>query len=523
MSNQIYGIDLGTTYSALSRIDEFGLPRVVKNHEGDDTTPSVIFFEGANNIVVGAEAKRAAVADPDNAVSLIKRHMGQRYDVRYQGKDYTPESLSALILKEMVNAANAVTGDNVNKVVITVPAYFGAQERESTKTAGKTAGLDVVGIVTEPVAAALSITANSQSPETLLVYDLGGGTFDTTVIKVDLDRTDGPPIETVATGGERLLGGADWDDRLAGIVVDKLKAQLGITHDPLEDVDFRVELLQEIEDRKKTLSKREASTLRLNYEGARATVEVTRAEFEEATRDLVAQTIEATRRTIQEARSKYPGLVIDRVLMVGGSSKMPMIAEALRANGWNPQPTEYDLAVALGASIYGVKSTEHAATAGSGHDAGDVGGLSESVFVSNVLSRALGILWMRKDGSKYIKSYFHAQQALPAGPEIDQGFTRHPGQAYVLVELFEQGGQAESENPDDNRKLADVMLPIPPGSAAGYPVNIVLNITDEGLCTVDAVDPQTGQTAWLEGAISILSQEEIQDQTTQVGMMRTRS
>ena len=523
MSDKVYGIDLGTTYSAIAKIDEFGMPKEIKNMDGDDATPSVVYFEGDNNVIVGKEAKASLVAEPEHGVKLIKREIGNRYPLEFQGKEYTPESISGIILRSLVEAANAKEGTDVNQVVITVPAYFGTQEREATKQAGQMAGLEVVGIVTEPVAAALSVAQNSDKPETFLVYDLGGGTFDTTVMKVDQHRTDGPKVEVLAIDGNRLLGGADWDDRLANVVAGKIQNQLGIDENPLDDPEFRVELLQMVEDKKKSLTDRENVKIGpLYYDGQRVTVELSRDEFNEATADLVAQTIEIAKRTVATAEQNAPGLSIDRVLMVGGSSRMRMIPKALQDAGWDPQPTDYDLAVAKGAALFGQNAIEEEATweheqrqelgdevfeqklEDVGGDVselkrqlpGAVGGSSGSM-VANVLSRALGIAFV--DG---IEFFFHTNDKLPAGPEIVGATTVENNQISAEVTLYEQAGEIESSEIADNKLLATVEMPIPAGKPAGYDIDLVLSVSDEGLCVVVVSDPQTGEERRLEAAVS---------------------
>ena len=348
MSDKVYGIDLGTTYSAIARINDLDQAEIIRNTEGDFTTPSVAYFEESGNVVIGKQAKQVLVADPDNGAALIKRHMGTVYPLEYRGTTYTPESVSALILKEIVAAANIETGEDVTKVVITVPAYFGIQEREATKQAGEIAGLEVVGIVTEPVAAALSIGIGSDRTQTLFVYDLGGGTFDTTIMQVG-----GGKVEVVAIDGNRTLGGADWDQALVDLIAERFIAQAGLGEDdPRYDDAFLSELRRDAEQTKQSLTKRDSATVRCRYNSADEQITITRADFEDSTKYLVDQTIEICRRATALAESKRPGLTVDKFLLVGGSSRMPMVAAALKEQlGLEPIPTDYDLAVAKGAAI----------------------------------------------------------------------------------------------------------------------------------------------------------------------------
>ena len=527
MSDSVYGIDLGTTYSAIARINDLGQAEVLLNFDSNPTTPSVVYFEGDNNGVVGAEAKRVQLSDPDNACSLIKRHMGTAHPQEFRGQEYTPESISALILKELVKTANSELGEEVSRVVITVPAYFGIQEKEATKQAGQIAGLEVVGIVTEPVAAALSLGVRGEQPETILVYDLGGGTFDTTIMRAEAGR-----VEVIAIDGNKTLGGADWDEALAQLIADKFVAQAGLGgENPRLDAEFEIELLSQSEDTKKSLTKRENATVRCRFQDKDEQIAVTRAEFEAATKHLVAQTLEISQRVVMAAEVKVPGLKVDRVLLVGGSSKMPMIDAALREQlGWTPANTDFDLAVAKGAAIYGqaavdeVLSTDGAevSVAADAEEKYFLGG-SKTLNVSNVLSRGLGVRFQRKDSDElYISFLVHANDTIPVTPEPIRAGTVVDNQTSVAIALYEQGGERESESPNDNDLLQEKTLPIP-SLPKGSPIDITLVVTAEGLARVTAYDPSGGQMIDVEGQVSVLSEEEVAQATAQVFGISLRS
>ena len=306
MSDQqqgIFGIDLGTTYSVVAYIDETGRPAVVRNSDGDDTTPSVVCFETEDNVVVGKAAKALAGVDPDNVVSLIKRQMHNKDYTRYfWGKEHSPSSISALILAELARSAEETTYRAVRQVVITVPAYFGLLEKDATKKAGEIAGLEVIGIVPEPVAAALAYgVTGSADGTTFLVYDLGGGTFDITLIRM----TDSS-VEVLAVDGDHNLGGADWDDRLFEYLKEQTVAQTGF-----EDIDEDEGALQDLrrmaEETKQALSKAESKTVAHRLAGKPAKIVVTRAQFQEMTADLLEKTVEITHRLLAEAESAVPG------------------------------------------------------------------------------------------------------------------------------------------------------------------------------------------------------------------------
>ncbi|MGH3857978.1 MAG: Hsp70 family protein, partial [Pseudonocardiaceae bacterium] len=353
---RVFGIDLGTTYSAIAYVDTAGKPAVCRNLDSQEITPSVVFFENESNVVVGSVAKNSAVNYGDRVVSLIKRQMGTKATFEFDGTPQTPESISALILKQLAKDAAAYVNGEVSKVVITVPAYFGMLEKDATKNAGKIAGLDVIGIVPEPVAAALHYEATTEAEnKTILVYDLGGGTFDTTVIRVAKDE-----IVVVCTDGNDHLGGADWDARLRECLLAKFREGVPPGTDPEDDEEFLQSLTILAEETKKRLSQRESTPVPLRGAGAVARVDLSRAEFEAVTEDLLDKTIEIVRRTLETLEEKSPGASIDDVLLVGGSTKMPAVLRRLRAEfGWEPKLHDPDLAVAKGAALYALGRVVH--------------------------------------------------------------------------------------------------------------------------------------------------------------------
>lgn len=529
----VYGIDLGTTYSAIAKINEHSSAEIIPNFEGDSTTPSAVYFEAPGEAVVGAEAKRMALADPDNSCQLIKRHMGEDYPLDFQGQSYTPESISALILRELVSSANDQVDGEVKKVVITVPAYFGIQEKEATKQAGTIADLDVVGIVTEPVAAALSLGIRGEKSETILVYDLGGGTFDTTIMRVEAGKVD-----VIAIDGNRRLGGADWDRELVDLIVSKFRAQADLSDDPTMDDEFMIELRSNAEETKKSLTKRHSATTRCRFQSADERVEVSREEFESATKHLVDQTLDICKRAVETAEKKEEGLKVDRVLLVGGSSRMPMIETALREKlGWDPTRTDFDLAVAKGAATYGqaaideVLATDGEAPAtdgnGTAHGKYFLGGAA-GLSVSNVLARGLGVEFHDPDtGKDYIRFIVHANDTLPCSPESVSASTLEDDQTAVEVNLFEQGGEREAEDlldnrPVDNKKLKSQNLPIP-SLPKDSPIEISLTVTDEGLARLKAHDPTGGETVELEAKVSQLDEDGVKEAKDVVAGISVRS
>lgn len=534
MSDKVYGIDLGTTYSAVALVNSVGLPEIVKNFVGEDTTPSVVYFNDDGTVDVGSQAKQTQVGDPENACSLIKRHMGSEYPLEFRGHSYTPESVSALILKELVNNANSQNGLDIHKAVITVPAYFGIQERQATKQAGEIAGLEVVGIIPEPVAAAVALGTSQETERTLLVFDLGGGTFDTTVLKAQAGR-----VEVVAVDGNRLLGGADWDQRLLDVFLRKFVAQAGLDadDDPSLDDEFMTELKLLVEDAKKMLTVRPATSQLLRYQDKKEKVEVTRDEFEDATADLLAQTVEITQRVVAVAKDKFPGLTLDSVLLVGGSSRMPMVETALKNAGFAPERTDFDLSVAKGAAVFGqgeLPAYSFDPPTGGDDQPGEAPVARAGVgpartLVTNVLSRGLGVQVVRETTGggweQYVEFLAHANETLPMTASMEGGIIRD-GQDSVEVPLYEQGGELESEAPGDNKPMASgpttTITGLPP-LRKGDPINVNLEVTPEGIATLVVVEPTSGRSFRAEAAVSVLSKEDVAKAKDQISRIPTRS
>ena len=347
---KVIGIDLGTTNSCVA-VMEGGEAIVIPNPEGARTTPSVVAFANGERLV-GQVAKRQAVTNPDNTVMSIKRKMGQKVTVRLAGKDYQPPEISAFILQKLKADAEAYLGETVNQAVITVPAYFSDSQRQATKDAGKIAGLEVLRIINEPTAAALAYGLDKSEEQTVLVFDLGGGTFDVSILELDEGT-----FEVKATSGNNFLGGDDYDQKIVDYLVDTFRREQGV--DLSTDKMAMQRLREAAEKAKCELSGTMTSNINLPFITATADgpkhmdVTLTRAKFDELTADLVEKTIAPTRQAMQDA-----GLTaadIDKVLLVGGSTRIPAVQAAIRNligkephKGINP-----DECVALGAAIQG--------------------------------------------------------------------------------------------------------------------------------------------------------------------------
>lgn len=318
---EFYGIDLGTTNSCIAIVDEDDTVTVVTNKEGLLTTPSVVAYEEDGTPFVGNAAKANMANDPDRTVAFIKREMSNaNYSRKIGNIDINPIDVSAEILKKLVNDANMKRRDDygkdpINKVVITVPAYFGNEERSRTKEAGKRAGLDVITLINEPTAAALSFGIKNKQNRNILVYDLGGGTFDVSIMQIKNGI-----IDTLATNGNHQLGGVDWDETIVNCVLKK--ENINVTCKDLKTNDFATysSLMIAAEEAKKILTDREKTSLRYNYKGIHNT-EITLAEFEDLTQELMGM----TGNIIDEAMKMAGNPKIDEVLIVGGSSRMRMV------------------------------------------------------------------------------------------------------------------------------------------------------------------------------------------------------
>ena len=538
MPDASFGIDLGTTYSVAAYVDDTGRPSIARNSIGDETTPSVVYFEDASSVVVGDTAKRTALIYPDRVVGRIKREMGQKRSYEFDGVEHTPESISALILKQVAKDAGESANRDVSQVVITVPAYFGMLERDATKKAGSIAGLDVVGIVPEPVAAALHYDVVTDAVgKTVLVYDLGGGTFDTTVIRIEADD-----IRVLCTDGDQELGGSDWDDVLAAHILDEFVKAAQPAEPPGEDENFMQELALIAEDTKRQLSQVAARPVPLRFAGAAARIDVTREQFETLTLDLLDQTIAITKRTLQTLADKHGTTAIDEVLLVGGSSKMPAVANRLKAEfGWEPKLHEPDLAVAKGAALYALSRTVHQWRDDEQQRSGDspvsIEDAAEEISIRtgiavatleqiankkthNVLPKSFGVRlidtslpnWREdQESALYVEHLVHANDSLPAVPELFKAATIETGQEAVEIAIYEQAGAQESRRMADNHPVnegAETIDGIPP-LPAGSPIDITMTVDDEGLLSVTAVEPTSGKSLNIKVRVSVLSDEEV--------------
>ncbi|GAB7038296.1 MULTISPECIES: Hsp70 family protein [Catenuloplanes] len=520
----VFGIDLGTTYSCIAMVDDTGRPVIIKNLIGADTTPSVVFFETDTNVVVGQEAKNSARLYPDQVVSLIKRRMGEDVELDFHGERHTPVTVSALILRELAHAAGEVAHVPVEDVVITVPAYFGLKEREATRAAGTAAGLTVLNVVPEPVAAALHYeTIGGDRERTILVYDLGGGTFDTTVI-----RLSGQEIKVVCTDGDHHLGGADWDDRISALLLRRfLEEHPGSAAE--HDEEFLQELANGAEDVKRALSSLEKRPFNMRFGSQTCRIEIARDLFQSSTADLLERTAEITGRTVDAA--KAAGVTgFDAVLLVGGSTRMPAVQEMLRSRfGFAPLLHDPDLAVAKGAALYAliesvrisVPDRDEARLADAAAKAGvDTETVRAAAVkkVTAVVPRAFGVKVLDESSPDgyFVDHLLRANTALPATPPVQTYGTSVANQRAIAIEIWEQAGAVESARLPDNEKIGEGVIDRLPPLPVNSPIEVTFQMDEMGTLRVHAVELRTGQEVAFELNITGLTPEKQQENITTV-------
>ncbi len=526
----VLGIDLGTTHSCVAYLDATGQPAIARSAAGEDTTPSAVFFESPGSVVVGRAARNEALVTPELVAQMVKRDMGTSAEYRFHGERHTPETVSALILRELVQCAGEQAGRPFRDAVITMPAYFGIPEREATKRAGELAGLNVLDVLAEPVAAAMhynSLTGDTADPADrhILVYDLGGGTFDTTVI-----RLHGEQITVVCTDGEARLGGADWDQAIADYLLSQVTAEHPGIH-PEQDPLFMQDLLISAERLKRELSVAQSRRHIMRFDGRVTQVELTRAKVEELTAGLLERTVVVTERAIADARRS--GVThFDEVILAGGMSRFPAVARVLHERfGLDPRQHEPDLAVAKGAALFALLRTVRAdggGAAGSPEEVAAQTGLTvpqvrriAATRVTTVVPRAFGVRGIdgrdplaMSDPVKARQIVVHLLRANTMLPADTGPYTFHTvidNQRMVGVEVWEQAGPVESEDIAENRKVGEGMLrDLPPRLPARTPVEITFFMSDTGLLTVHAAEPGSGTDLRFDLQIGDLDQAGMQ-------------
>ncbi len=520
---KIFGIDLGTTYSCIAYVNDYGQAEVIPNAQSKPTTPSVVAFEAGGNWSAGQSAKDTLTMDPDNVVTFIKREMGKRdYFFNAFGTEYNPEEISAFILKKITKDAENNLGEEVKNVVITCPAYFGMDQREATKAAGKMADLNVLAILNEPTAAAISYGLKTDEPQTVMVYDLGGGTFDVTIIKVANGR-----IDVVATGGDHMLGGKDWDEALAEYIIQQSCKENGESPDSVyEDNDLMADLELKSELAKYQLTEKESTMV--NFNGVKKIV-VTRQQFNEMTAAKLEETIIKTRETMQEAAKK--GVTsFDKILLVGGSTRMLQVEERVKRE-FPDTPVEFcdpDQSVAKGAAFYGLNMAAYQEADGNEVDKPIIQGLTDEdkkelqkkvarlgsgkIDVSNVLSQSIAVRMVCEDNKEHIVNQIYKQTNIPY-EHVLEASTVERNQTTVLLEIFENGSTDEWVDEDlCNELVSGEMGPLPSGLPKDEPIKVVFKVDANGSLSIDAEHEPSHVTKHLEVQLkNALTEEQIQE------------
>ncbi|SFH55636.1 molecular chaperone DnaK [Lachnospiraceae bacterium NLAE-zl-G231] len=467
--SKIIGIDLGTTNSCVA-VMEGGKPTVIANAEGARTTPSVVAFTKTGERLVGEPAKRQAVTNADRTIASIKRHMGSDYKTDIDGKKYSPQEISAMILQKLKADAENYLGEKVNEAVITVPAYFNDAQRQATKDAGKIAGLDVKRIINEPTAAALAYGLDNEKEQKIMVYDLGGGTFDVSIIEIG----DGV-IEVLATNGDTRLGGDDFDNKVIDWMVSEFKRQEGI--DLSGDKMAMQRLKEAAEKAKKELSSATTTNINLPFITATADgpkhfdMDLTRAKFDELTHDLVERTAVPVQNALKDAGVSASEL--GKVLLVGGSTRIPAVQDKVKLmTGHEPSKTlNPDECVAIGASVQGGKL------------AGDAG--AGDILLLDVTPLSLSIETMGGVATRLIER----NTTIPT--KKSQIFsTAADNQTAVDINVL----QGERQFAKDNKSLGQFRLDGIPPARRGVPqIEVTFDIDANGIVNVSAKDLGTGK------------------------------
>ncbi|MGO9918382.1 MAG: Hsp70 family protein [Isosphaeraceae bacterium] len=545
---RVFGIDLGTTYSAIAYVDEHGKPVIVPNQESERITPSVVLFDGAN-VIVGNTAKESAKVEPHRVVSRVKQHMGDpNFVFEHDGQAYSAEDVASFILRKVVGDAEIALGEKITDVVITCPAYFGTPEREATANAGKLAGLSVRAILNEPTAAAIAYGLEQGEDQTVLVYDLGGGTFDITMIEIR-DRL----IRVICTGGDHRLGGALWDEAVVMYLAEDFRSQTGSAADPLDDPEVLNDLFLQAERGKKTLTQRDKAPFRVTHAGQQARIELDREKFEEITKHLLDRTIELTREMLADARAKG-STRFDKVILVGGATRMPQVRDRLVAElNMEPEIYDPDEAVAKGAALYALKEslldqvqdflTTQIAVDGQPSEPVDHSAVSEEEMakaldhlekqlgftltgpvrelvntrIVNVLSKSLGVVARNEQSQDVVVYLLPRNSEVPLERLTDFG-TDVANQAGVDIRVM--SGERDSADPLDCQEVGVASLNLPEKLPARSPIRVKFAISKDGRLGVSATDLTGGASIDVEFQTeAVMSAEEVAERSTALRLL----
>lgn len=534
---KVFGIDLGTTYSCISYVDEYGKPVVQPNADSERITPSVVFFDG-DNVIVGTVAKQHTKLYPNAVVDMVKRSMGDpNWLFEHDGRQYRPEEISSFILRKVVSDAAQALGDPITDVVITCPAWFGINQREATARAGEIAGLNVRSIINEPTAAAIAYGIEKASNQTVLVYDLGGGTFDITMIEVK----DGC-ITVLCTGGDHELGGKDWDKTLVNYLSGRYQEEAGSGEDILADPMILQDLYLQAEQAKKILTNRETTKLAVTA-GQRVVIELTREKFDELTSSSLELTVTLTRDMLRQAAERGHQS-FDKILLVGGSTRMPQVPRRLKQEFPEVEVEMFDPdeSVAKGAAIFGWKlalddeiKIAVAETTGkpveevkleevapeviqeAREEVAQTYGLRPSVvnnaantIIRNVSSKTFGIVATTPEQEEKVINLIRRNDPVPVDVTRDDFGTMEANQGTVDIRLMESLETKPVGEVAQATEVGRAELQLPPKLPAGAPLTVHFELSDQGLLQVTAWEPVSKNEikVTIETA-AVMSEEEV--------------
>lgn len=543
-SKRIFGIDLGTTYSSIAYVDEYGKAVIIPNAENERVTPSVVFFDD-DSIVIGDVAKESSKLYPNEVVSFVKRSMGEpNFIFLHNSEEYRAEEISAYVLKKLAQDAEQYLGEKVTEVVITCPAYFGINEREATRKAGEIAGFNVRHIINEPTAAAIAYgSLDSSEDRIVLVYDLGGGTFDVTMIDIRKDS-----VEVICTGGDHNLGGKDWDDRLVAHMVELFQTETGTDEDILDDPDTWQDLQLSAEKAKKILSQRPKTPISVTHGGERVKMVIGRDKFEEITEDLLERTIEFTKEMLEEAKNKgYQSF--DEIILVGGATRMPQIKTRIEENfSVTPKVFDPDESVAKGAAIYGwklglndglierlsqktnkpieqisdisemIESKELSAQVfkEAAQEVADQTGYTlpsierSMLRVRNVTSKSFGIVAHTPDGNEIVFNIVLRNTTVPI--TLKKNFyTAVMDQKTVLIRIMESETSRVEVPLDHAVEIKTAVLNLQPNLPADLPIEITFTLNEEGQLHITAMETsESRQIEVMVDTASVIQGEDLE-------------
>ena len=556
---KVYGIDLGTTYSAIAYVNEYGKPEIITNSDNERVTPSVVYFESLQNPVVGKIAKESAKTDPDRVVDFVKRQMSNPdWTFELDGESFRPELISSLILKRLAGDANKSGNHEVKDVVITCPAYFGDLERSRTRQAGELAGLNVVEILDEPVAAAIYYGLNvpDSKGKNIIVYDLGGGTFDVTVVRIGSDP-DKNEIDIICTEGDHMLGGKDWDDAIFNYYDEQFREETGSDANLKEDNETAYDLRLAAESDKKTLTNRDKTQRRVSFDGEKVTVELPLEKFEELTESLLERTMSLTNTVLDQAKVKGVDK-IDGFLLVGGSTRMRQVRRKIMevfSSRLGVEPVDFDVdeAVAKGAALIGefaairnyviggLGGTSSKSTSADNSDipsmidsdanddeifdltpssddiarfAEETGKTEEEILlavtttIKKVATKSYGIQAL-KDGVEIIRNLIIKQTPVPtSGSQTFKTACANAEEIDLIV--FANNENGDSAELSMGEEIGQTVFQLPPGLPDRAPIEVTFNLRDDGTLFLTALDKTFNKK--IEApfkAVGVMSEEEL--------------